>query len=99
MSYSVIFHTVAETEFHEACLWYEQRLDGLGDRFTKAVERSLNQISSAPLSYAKKHDSFREAKTEDFPYVIVYKVYEKKKAVLIVAIYHTGRNPRKKYRR
>jgi len=67
MSYTVIFHPVAETEFHEACSWYEERLDGLGDRFTKAVERSLNQISSTPLLYAKKHDSFREAKRKIFP--------------------------------
>ena len=99
MSYSVIFHLVAEKEFQEAFLWYEQRLDGLGERFTKAAESSLNQISSTPLLYARKHASFREVKIESFPYVIVYKVYEKKKTVFIVAIYHTSRNPRKKYRR
>jgi mRNA-degrading endonuclease RelE of RelBE toxin-antitoxin system len=99
MGYAVIFHPIAEKELTDAFLWYEQRLDGLGDRFVKAVEKSISQISSTPLAYAKKHHNYREVKPQDFPYVIVYKIQEKRKIVFIAAVYHTSRNPRKKYRK
>ncbi len=99
MAFQVLFHPLADKEFSEAYRWYEERLDGLGDRFAAAIEERLSQIAIRPLLYRTKKENYREAKADTFPYVIIYKVYEKKKIIFISAIYHTSRNPRKKYRK
>lgn len=99
MSYEIVLHPVAEKEYHEAYLWYEEQVKGLGDRFEKAVESRLNQIITKPHMYPKKRGVFREIKIETFPYVIVYKIYARKRMVFISAVYHASRNPRRKYRR
>ncbi len=99
MAFQIIFHPQAEKEFNTAYQWYEERLERLGERFAEAIEERLNQIAKSPLLYPKKKNSYREAKAETFPYLIIYKVYDKKKVILISAIYHTSRNPRRKYRK
>lgn len=99
MAYLLIFHPVADKEYSEAYQWYEERLEGLGDRFLKAVEEQLARIILKPLLFPKKKGVFRETKTDTFPYMIVFKVLEKRKIILIAAIYHTSRNPKKKYRK
>lgn len=99
MNYQVIFHPIADKEYRDAYLWYEERLEGLGDRFTEAIENQLNQIIAKPLLYAKKRGVNREVKADTFPYLIVYKVYDKRKIIFVSSIYHTSRNPRKKYRK
>ncbi len=99
MSYRAVFHPAAEEEYDEAYQWYEEQLRGLGDRFEETLEIRLNQICSKPLLYPKKRGVFREAKIDTFPYQIIYKIYEKENMVFISAIYHTSRNPKKKYRK
>lgn len=99
MAFQVIFHPLADKEFSTAYHWYEERLEGLGVRFAEAIEERLNQIARSPFLYPKKKKNYRAAKAESFPYLIIYKVYDKKKVILISAIYHTSRNPRGKYRK
>ncbi|HMP99859.1 MAG TPA: type II toxin-antitoxin system RelE/ParE family toxin [Cyclobacteriaceae bacterium] len=99
MAFQVFFHPQAETEYIEAIKWYEERLPGLGMKFENAVEKQIKLIACKPHHYQKKKAAFREAKTEKFPYIIVFKVYEKVNTILIAAVFHTSRNPKKKYRK
>lgn len=99
MGYRVVFHPIAEKEYQEAYQWYEEQLQGLGDRFEETIEVKLGLIISKPLLFPKRRGSFREAKIEVFPYQIVFKIYEKEKTLFIASIYHTSRNPKKKYRK
>ncbi len=99
MGYRITFHPSAEKEYQEAYEWYEERLQGLGDRFDESVDFTLKQIALKPQLYPKKRGAFREARVETFPYQIVYKIYEKEKVALVSAIYHSSRNPKKKYRK
>jgi mRNA-degrading endonuclease RelE of RelBE toxin-antitoxin system len=99
MAFRIIFHPIADKEFSAAYRWYEERLEGLGERFSKAIDEQLSQIAKSPLQYPVKKNSFRAAKASTFPYVIIYKVYKKEKLILISAVYHTSRNPRKKFRK
>ena len=99
MGYRIVFHPIAEEEYQDAYRWYQEQLQGLGDRFEETVEHKLGQISSKPMLFPKKRGVFREAKVEVFPYQIIYKIYEKKKTLFITAVYHTSRNPKKKYRK
>jgi len=100
MAYPYRLHEQAYKEYIEAFGWYEQRKEGLGDKFMDSVEKRLQQISKHPEYYGKKQNSnFREVKVENFPYMIVYEFLKQKGLIHIAAIYHSKRNPGRKYRR
>lgn len=99
MNYQLIFHPEAEEEYLDAYLWYEEKQEGLGDRFEQKVEQRLKQISEHPEHYAKKKASFRESSVDVFPFRIVFVVNKKKKSIYVAAIYHTKRAPKHKYRK
>lgn len=100
MTYSVRLHEQAHEEYIGAYEWYEAKQKGLGDSFMNSVEKRLQQISEHPEYYSKKQSSnFREVKVANFPYMIVYEVFKRKELIHISAIYHSKRNPERKYRR
>ncbi|HVZ98329.1 MAG TPA: type II toxin-antitoxin system RelE/ParE family toxin [Chitinophagaceae bacterium] len=100
MPFPYRLHEEAYKEFIEAYAWYEERQSGLGDRFMNSVENKLKQISNNPGYYSKKYGTnFRQAKIDDFPYLIVYEFFKRKGIIHIAAIYHSKRNPKRKYRR
>jgi mRNA-degrading endonuclease RelE of RelBE toxin-antitoxin system len=99
MSYDILFHPQAEKEYLEAFDWYEKQQNGLGVRLEYFIDKQLNKIKLYPEFYPLKHLVLRECKTEVFPYLIVYKFYEERSLVYITAIFHTSRNPVRKYRR
>jgi hypothetical protein len=99
MSFNVEFDPKADNEYFEAWDWYESQLTGLGDRFGRSIIKHIKIISDAPLAFPNKKSDVRECKVEDFPFLVVYKVFPEKKLVYITSIFHTSRNPKKKYRR
>lgn len=94
-----VLNQLAHEEYLEAHEWYEAKQVGLGVRFMECVESKLDQIKKHPEYFAKKKGSFREAKVEGFPYLIVYEFLPRKETLHIAAIYHGKRNPKRKYRR
>ena len=78
-------------------LWYEQREEGLGDRLYAAIKQKLKTIAGSPEIFSPKHRPYREAKVSVFPFLIVYKVYKRKKLIEAVPVFHTSRNPKRKY--
>jgi len=98
MAYIVRYYPKAEIEYFEAYDWYKQRLEGLEGRFESCTGDKINDIIDNPLQFPNKKYNSRECKVSDFPYLIVYKVYPKKQLILIISIFHTSRNPKKKYR-
>ena len=99
MAYKIVLHPLAEKEFDEGYNWYEDRLEGLGNRFEEIIDKVISNIGKTPLLYPGKKNNYREAKVNTFPYLIIYKINPKKKTILISAMHHTSKNPRKKYRK
>ncbi len=75
---------------------------------TKEPRRKVHQSSKTkdeeiilhPEAYgSRSNKTFREAKVEFFPYLIVYKIKKRTKEIYISSIYHTKKHPRKKYRK
>jgi plasmid stabilization system protein ParE len=98
--YSYKLTVEAEKEYLESFLWYEERKEGLGEQFAAAVRKKLALISINPYLFRKKKGLFHEVTLgKTFPFVIVYVVEKKLKQIVITAIFHTSRNPGKKYRR
>ena len=99
MRYEIILHPQAEKEYLKACAWYEKKVVGLGHRFKNAVIEQLQTIAEQPESYPAKSRNYRESNLDVFPYLIVYKINKSKDFIYVVSIFHTSRNPRKKYRK
>ena len=87
----------ARNEILDAWEWYEDRQEGLGDRFIKQINLKIKKIVQTPERYPEKKSSFREAKIEVFPYLLIYKIANRKKVITIISVFHMSRNPKIKY--
>jgi plasmid stabilization system protein ParE len=96
MRYKAIFLSRALRELADAWAWYEERQPGLGNRFTNEVFKRISLIEHNPQAYPQRKRPYREAIVTVFPYLIIYRVHEAKKLVLITSIFHTRRNPARK---
>ena len=96
--YRLFFTDTAKLDFKESANFYEDKSIGLGERFTTAVEKKLSIIREFPERYPKRYSNFRETVLKDFPFTIVYSFYKTTKEIHVSAIYHTSRNPNKKFR-
>ena len=97
MSYTSILSRNALAELSDAWRWYEDRQEGLGDRFKDAVYKSIAQIEESPTKGIKRKDPYREAIVRIFPFLIIYRIETKTKQIFVHSIFHTRRNPREKY--
>ncbi|MGC1274016.1 MAG: type II toxin-antitoxin system RelE/ParE family toxin [Planctomycetaceae bacterium] len=91
MNLAIDFLRSARAEFDSAADWYEERQTGLGPEFTAAVQRVLDRIVSQPDFYPPVWDDIREALIRGFPYCVYYR--EVPEQVLVLAVFHTSRNP------
>ena len=78
-------------------LWYEEREEGLGDRLYEALMQKLNIIAKNSEIFSIKQNPYREAKVSIFPFVIVYKIYKRKKIIEVLSVFHTSRSLKRKY--
>ena len=100
MKYQLDFHTSIAIEYEEAYRWYEERSQGLGERFLSSVREKLEQIAERPFTFGERSKKgYREAKIDKFPYLVIYKIYKRKKIIFINTIHHTSKHPQKKYRK
>jgi len=97
MSFSIELLPRARKELLDAWDWYEDKWTGLGDRFVREVEKKLQQIEKTPERYAERKKGFREARIKVFPYLVIYRIQKRKRIIAINSIFHTSRNPKKKY--
>lgn len=93
MAFQIILSSIALKELEDSVDWYNERLDGLGERFIYAVDNRLALLSETPDMFPVKQSGYRETSVEKFPYLIVYKIIKKGKKVRILHIFHTKRNP------
>lgn len=97
--YTLIVFEEADQELQEAAVWYEEKSIGLGLRLIDVVKRKLEIVRQNPEKNARKKGNFRQSVIKTFPYVIVYTFYKKEGIITVSSIFHTSRNPKKKYRK
>ena len=97
MAYSFIIKDEAIKELSEAIVWYEDQQEGLGISFRTKFYNKLSQVCANPLHYKNSYKKYHEALTDTFPFQIVYAI--KGNLIIVVAIFHTSRNPRGKFKR
>ncbi len=94
--YTLILLEEAKKEWLDASIYYELKQKGLGLRFTKAVEEHIDIITQTPKHYKKFKKDYREMLIKHFPFLIIYRIDETKKKIVIVSIFHAKRNPKGK---
>jgi plasmid stabilization system protein ParE len=99
MAYSFTLREEAVKDFTDAYVWHEEQQDGLGGQFRIEFQKKLELICNNPFHYKKPYKRFHEALTDRFPFLIVYTVEEKINQIVVIAIFHTSRNPKNKFRR
>jgi len=99
LPYTVKLLEEADKEYTEAAAWYEEQSAGLGTKFINVIQNKLNLIAQYPERYPKRKGNFRETPVKTFPYTIVYTIYKKEQIITCQRIFHTSRNPKRKYRK
>ncbi len=97
--YSLILLEEAKQEWFDAVLYYEAKVEGLGERFSAALENHLDLISEAPKHYRKIKKEYRQILIKGFPFLIIYRIEEKNKEVVITSVFHSKRHPSNKTNR
>ena len=97
MTRSVRFHPLATAEVVEAQLWYEDRVEGLGDRFLGSLRAATDRAARWPnagtptRTDASSNVPERSVGVSGFPYVVVYRATEGE--VEVLAVHHERRRP------
>lgn len=99
MAFQLKTHSDAREEHISSTQWYELQQAGLGERYANAVGERIKQILLNPEQFSFIKGNYRHVKIEEFPYDIVYEFFPRRKIIHIAAIFHTSRNPRKKFRK
>jgi len=98
MSYTSLLLLKAKKELSDAFLWYEDKQIGLGERFANEIFTKLEELENYPDRYPAKIKNYREVKIAVFPYLLIYRINNSTKQVIVVSIFHVKRNPLKKIR-
>lgn len=85
--YDVIILEQAVEEIANSRSYYNQKIEGLGDKFADEVFHLLDIISANPQLYAVKFANIHEAILDGYPFVITYEIFEK--SILVLAVFHT----------
>ena len=85
----------ASTEMAEAAAWYDERVDGLGERFLYEAEVAFARIDEKPLTgppwkHRRLPDGVRRMFVRSFPYAAVYIIEPR---VVVVALAHARQRP------
>ena len=88
----IVVRPAAEAEISEAFRWYEDKDEGLGSEFMRALDATLWAIQRAPSGYALVHKQVRRAMLRRFPYGVFY-LYESGK-MIVIAVFHASRDPK-----
>lgn len=79
----------------EAAAWYDERVNGLGQRFLNEVEGAFARIDETPLigspwTHRRLPPGVRRMFLRSFPYSAVYIIEPK---IVVVAVAHARRRP------
>jgi toxin ParE1/3/4 len=81
----------ARAEYDAAVDWYEQRQAGRGVDFIARVREAFTRIASNPRLHTAVYGDVRKAVVARYPYVVLYR--EESREVVVIAVFHTARNP------
>jgi plasmid stabilization system protein ParE len=99
--FDVIVTKEAHNDALEAFLYYEEKQQGLGERFLTHLRECYLSLAQHPTHYGFIDEDplkiLRDLKIDKFPYVIVFEIREA--SVVIYAVHNTFKHPINKLRK
>jgi len=99
MAYTYILLSTAQEEYESSISWYGERSWAAAGQFAEAIDHALELICEHPFRWRNEYRNYYEIGVKKFPFSIIYTVDEDQEIVIISAVYHHSRNPKKKYRK
>lgn len=93
MRFKVVIEPRALADIQDGIDYYEEQLEGLGERFSTTVDHYLKSISLNP-HYQVRYEDYRAIPTGKFPYLIVYYLNEEQETAYVMAVFHTSQDPK-----
>lgn len=91
MTFVVRLRAEAESDIHDASVWYESQRLLLGHDFLDAVEASFARISENPLQFPILYRDTRRALLPRFPFGVFFRT--EGQTIVVLAVMHASRNP------
>lgn len=88
----IAYTASALRDIEQAFNWYEDKQEGLGDRFIADVRETARRIEANPKGYAPAIGEARKALLRKFPYAMYFKVNAD--GSLVIACLHSRRDAR-----
>lgn len=99
MSYSYVLQELAQQDYEITVEWYASKSIKSAENFIAEAEHAFQLICNNPKRWRNEYKHYRELGLKNYPYVVIYFVEENIQRVIVTAIFHTSRNPGKKYRK
>ncbi len=100
MTFKVIAEAEAKREWNEAVDWYEGQEIGVGWRFDDELQAFLQTLAHNPERFRIAARLTHKAKMpEPWPHSIYFTINTEHREVIILAIWHSARNPEELKRR
>lgn len=94
MTRRVVIEAEAEKELNEAADWYNTRKAGLGRRFARDVGAIMRKAAQNPSRFRLVSRLTRRARLPKWHYYSIYfTVRDLRPEIVVVAVFHTKRNP------
>lgn len=91
MTYPLVILPNGQTDIDDAWAWYEGQQVGLGTRFLKRLDEAFARLRLNPYLNAARKRNVRIATIKRFPYLIVYRMEQRR--IVVYALIHTSRGP------
>jgi plasmid stabilization system protein ParE len=89
--HEVVLTEDAAGDFENAYRWYAERSEPAAERFSKAVEKALQEIATQPKTWPSVSRRARFYKLNRYPYCVFYRTT--RTTIYVVAIRHGRRRP------
>jgi len=86
----------AENELEDAFYFYNLISAKVGDEFLNQINSCIQSILLYPKSFPIEFETYRKAVVKKYLFVIIYTIIDA--LIFISAIFHTRKNPKKKFR-
>ena len=93
MTARLVVRPIAVSDAIQAANWYESRQTGLKRRFLDETYAAFEYVSRVPESHPLAMQDIRCRRLPSFPYGVYFLITDQE--IVVFAVYHFRRNPRK----
>lgn len=89
--YAIVFFEDASKDVIAVKKWYNKKLPGLGERFEKYLDKTIEKLITHPFAFSVSFNKIRKVQLDKFPYLVFYEV--ENNVVSVYGVIHAKRKP------